>query len=197
MKWQEDEIELLRACIETGWTHKEIGILLNRSHSSIKSMALKLKLKSLNNKNLTPKLYKTKLAEENPELEVLGIFVNTRLKLLHKHKNCGYIWNLTPNNALAGYGCPQCAYSGWKPLKPSYVYCIYFPDHGFYKYGITANLKKRHTNLGQKSEIIYTRYFNTGLEAKKLEQQWSENVEHLKVNTGLLSSGNTETFYFE
>ena len=49
-------------------------------------------------------------------------------------------------------------------------------------------------NKISKYELILERYFNLGSEAVKLEKLWLSNIHYLKVNTGLLRTGNTETF---
>jgi hypothetical protein len=84
--------------------------------------------------------------------------------------------------------------AGFNPGLVGYTYLIYFPDIEVYKYGITNNLKQRMNAFGHKPEIILIREFDLGSMAAELEKQWSNNLEHLKVNTSLLRSGNTETF---
>jgi len=52
--WSEDEVELLRACVNAGYTHNDIGIELNRTPSAIKQKSCALKIKS-NNTNIWSK----------------------------------------------------------------------------------------------------------------------------------------------
>lgn len=42
------------------------------------------------------------------EYEILGEYVNSKIKILVKHNKCGYEWNTIPSNLLKGEGCPQC-----------------------------------------------------------------------------------------
>ena len=124
---------------------------------------------------------------------MLEPYINNKTKVLHKHI-CGYIWNTTPHNILSGYSCPNCAISGFKDNLPGATYCIYFQEYDLYKFGISNNYQQRFKQFGSKPETIFIREFDIGLEARELETEWSKNVDHLKINTGLLKSGNTETF---
>lgn len=49
------------------------------------------------------------LNAKNPNIEVLGEYHNTKLKIECKCKICGYLWNAIPGNLLRGSGCPKCA----------------------------------------------------------------------------------------
>jgi hypothetical protein len=42
------------------------------------------------------------------EYSVLGEYVRALDKILIRHNICGYEWDVTPNNLLRGYGCPEC-----------------------------------------------------------------------------------------
>lgn len=44
----------------------------------------------------------------NPSIEVVGEYINSQTKILHRCKLCDYEWNIVPNNILNGQGCPQC-----------------------------------------------------------------------------------------
>lgn len=43
------------------------------------------------------------------EYEVLGEYVNSREKILFRHKTCGYSFSMTPNNFVQGNRCPKCS----------------------------------------------------------------------------------------
>ena len=43
----------------------------------------------------------------NPEITVIGEYVNALTKIKVKH-NCGYQWKVTPNSLLRGNSCPRC-----------------------------------------------------------------------------------------
>lgn len=40
--------------------------------------------------------------------EVLGEYVNNRVKVKVKHKPCGFEWSVIPKDFLKGHGCPKC-----------------------------------------------------------------------------------------
>lgn len=44
----------------------------------------------------------------NSNIEVIGKYVNTRTKILHRCKLDGYEWMAKPNNIIIGTGCPLC-----------------------------------------------------------------------------------------
>lgn len=44
----------------------------------------------------------------NPDIEVIGIYINANTPILHKCKIDGYEWYASPANILYGYGCPVC-----------------------------------------------------------------------------------------
>lgn len=45
------------------------------------------------------------------EYAFLEEYVDARTKIKCRHNDCGYIWNITPDNFLRGRRCPQCAES--------------------------------------------------------------------------------------
>lgn len=52
--------------------------------------------------------YVEELAKVNPDIEVLGIYCGASIKIPHRCKKDGYVWDLSPLNALSGKGCPKC-----------------------------------------------------------------------------------------
>lgn len=42
------------------------------------------------------------------EYQILSQYKNAKTKILVRHNNCGHEWDITPNNLLRGYGCPEC-----------------------------------------------------------------------------------------
>lgn len=56
----------------------------------------------------THEQYVEELKEKNPDIEVLGIYVNSFTPILHRCLKDGYEWCVSPVNILFGYGCPQC-----------------------------------------------------------------------------------------
>lgn len=53
--------------------------------------------------------YVEELLIVNPNIEVVGDYINSHTKILHRCKIDGYEWMIQPNDILQGYGCPRCA----------------------------------------------------------------------------------------
>ena len=45
----------------------------------------------------------------NPNISVLGNYINTNTKILCECKKCSYQWMVRPYSLIGGTGCPQCA----------------------------------------------------------------------------------------
>ena len=52
--------------------------------------------------------YVDELAKVNPDIEVVGIYIGNKVKIPHRCKIDGNVWDLSPDNALQGRGCPIC-----------------------------------------------------------------------------------------
>ena len=52
--------------------------------------------------------YVEELSKINPDIEVLGIYMGAHIKIPHRCKIDGTVWDATPNNILRGTGCPCC-----------------------------------------------------------------------------------------
>lgn len=55
--------------------------------------------------------YVDDLARLKPEFECLGTYQGNKIKILHRHKVCGYKWEIKPNVLLTSgeCGCPLCS----------------------------------------------------------------------------------------
>lgn len=53
--------------------------------------------------------YKKELLLLNPCIELVGEYINTQIKTLHRCKICGHEWHVRPSSLIHGYGCPECA----------------------------------------------------------------------------------------
>ncbi len=56
----------------------------------------------------THEQYVQELRKVNPDIEVLGIYINSLTPILHKCLIDGYEWLASPANLLYGCGCPRC-----------------------------------------------------------------------------------------
>ena len=52
--------------------------------------------------------YVSELKTKRPDLDVIGKYVDAKTKIAHRCKIHNVVWDITPDNALHGYGCPQC-----------------------------------------------------------------------------------------
>lgn len=132
----------------------------------------------------------------NKSIKRLTKYTNSYTKLNFQCSTCNNIWEAESRNIIKGSGCPTCAKHGFKDNISGSVYFIYFKEIDLYKIGITNNLQKRIYQFGYKPEIIFIREFEIGKDAKFLEKEWLDNIKDYKINTGLLRSGNTETFRY-
>ena len=57
------------------------------------------------------------LANINPDIDVLGEYVNRKVKIKVSCKKCGRIWSASPSSLLTGSGCIYC--SGYSNIKKS------------------------------------------------------------------------------
>ena len=53
--------------------------------------------------------YVLEVEKINPNIEVIGEYINTNTKILHKCKIDGFHWYVEPSHVLLGYNCPICA----------------------------------------------------------------------------------------
>lgn len=196
-RYTEDEIELIKVCLGEGWSYVEIGIILNRVESAIRKKCSNLGLKSISQVK-THEQYVKELAESGSNMKVLETYINAHTKILHECLKCGIQYKCKPNNKLIGKKCSYCKeYSNKNidPYAPGITYLVDFYEINVIKPGVTnRNTKLRNGEQGQKYEIILQLHFNTTIEAMQKEKEWLDNTKHLQINTGLLKSGNTETF---
>ena len=57
----------------------------------------------------THEQYIKELAEINPNIEAIGLYVGSMTKILHRCKIDGCEWYAIPNSILQGCGCPECS----------------------------------------------------------------------------------------
>lgn len=56
----------------------------------------------------TQEEYVAQVVEVNPNIEVIGAYINSNKPILHRCRIDGYQWNAYPTHILAGHGCPVC-----------------------------------------------------------------------------------------
>ena len=123
-------------------------------------------------------------------------YINSRTPIIHKH-NCGHEWKIAPTNLK---GCPKCAGHGFNVNKIGYVYLVEFSNNTetYYKIGVTNNkdISIRFSSDWVKfnCKLISTKEFINGKQALEEEKRLLSVHSPFKINTGLLISGNTETF---
>lgn len=61
-------------------------------------------------KRLTTQEFIERLTIANPNVEVIGEYLNQRTKIHVKGKECGHEWLGNPSDLLSGHGCPKCRY---------------------------------------------------------------------------------------
>lgn len=67
-------------------------------------------------KTKTHEKYVEELIEKNPDVEVIGIYCGAHIKIPHRCKKCGNVWDAKPSNILSGRGCPSCSKELYKKL---------------------------------------------------------------------------------
>jgi hypothetical protein len=105
----------------------------------------------------------------------------------------GHSWESSFGNILSGRGCPICAYHGFNPSKPSWVYILKFDT--YIKYGITNNLNQRINQHKRNGDCILSHscYFENGSTAVDLEKNIKLNFGGRYVSKEQFPNGWTET----
>jgi hypothetical protein len=143
----------------------------------------------------TTEEYKTQLSKD---IVLLEEYINDATPILHRH-TCGHEWKVNPNSVLRGSSCPKCAKTGFDPSLPAILYlvCFHYLGETYYKIGITSrSVHKRFGGDWNKydMQIISEKHYSVGAEARSQEQAILSEYRKYKIDTGLLQSGNTETF---
>lgn len=75
-----------------------------------------------NNLKKTIIQYKQDVKNINPNIDVIGDYINNKTKTLHKCKLCNHIWETAPHNILKGKtGCPFCKKSHGERAVGNYL----------------------------------------------------------------------------
>lgn len=192
--WLEEEISFLRD------NYKSNGLAyccanLNRGISSVKTKASKMGL----NKRPIYKSFEDKLKALNILVQPLESYIDGDTLIFFKCPE-GHVFKQRPRSVIERQGkCPTCSISGFNINKPAYLYLIEFPygGEGLYKLGITNNTpESRHISdlKDLKGTICWKVLYESGEEAKNTETFLKNKYKDNQYNTGLLRSGNTETY---
>ena len=76
----------------------------------------------------------------NPNIEVVGEYINARTKTLYKCKIDGYTWEAYPHSVIGGTGCPKCA-GNIKRTHDEYVEILSFTNSDIEVIGTYINCK--------------------------------------------------------
>ena len=107
------------------------------------------------------------MKEINPNIKIIGGYVNCKTHVKIKCKICDWDWEMTPSNLLRGYGCPRCA----KQLKDKTT--------DYFKWEISL-INKDIEVLGE-----YVRSNNLiKLKCKKCSNKWENTPSHLLDGQG-------------
>ena len=166
---------------------------LGRTESAAKTKAQKLgiKFKDYEQYKKTKEDYLLELAALG--FELIDEFKGVRTKIWHRHR-CGFEYQAMPTSIITDRArCPACSSKGF--LEPHTLYFIKFEELNLYKLGITKNLSQRMKSFGYAPTVIKTWEFRNGNEARNKEQALLKGkLKDRLCNTGLLKTGNTETF---
>ena len=55
--------------------------------------------------------YVNRVSAINPDIEVIGGYVNAKTSILHRCKICQHEWMVSPTSIIGGHGCPNCKVS--------------------------------------------------------------------------------------
>jgi len=200
-RWAKDEEELLYLWKTQDWSNIDIANELDRTKESVKKKCIQLNIKStLTNKVYSHTYYEKKVSKV---FNVLEPYINSRTKILHECILCKSKYKRKPVISNINKGCKYCGVknnTGSIGLTGAgIIYLVYIPKYNFYKFGITSkSCKERMKDLCISTyEIILEIKYKNAIDVINLEKQWFLALKPYLVNTELLKSGNTETFYYD
>ena len=186
--YTEEDIEILEKYYPTEGTDviKRLPKFSNRSGITNKAFELGLVVDSEEKRQLQ---WKNKL--KNTEYSLLEPAAGRDELTLVKHITCGHEWKVRLPNLTKYAGCPNCSGGNW---NRKIFYLIYFPALNLYKVGICIKLDKRRAQYNYDSEVIQSIAFKTPEECADHERTLKKKLKSYMYDSGLLPSGNTETF---
>lgn len=197
--WTQSDIEYLeKKYSDRSITIATIALELGKSSSSVRAEASRRKLtRSLNKSN-------DQFEEELRSLDIgivnLDKYISANTKIRFKCSE-GHEFTIVPRSILERKKCPMCSYSGFKAGLPAYLYLIQYEIDGlvFYKLGVTnrtPEIRAKADLYKYNSSICWAALFELGSDALLVEKRLKIEHKKYQINTGLLESGNTETFMY-
>lgn len=111
-------------------------------------------------RKLTQEEYKKRVLESNPDVEVIGEYINASTPIKHVCKKCGYglngEWLAIPSHIMNGHGCPVCS-GNIIGSAPEYKNSIWSQDEylDFFKdYMSEEQMKTNMPNSHAKIDVI-------------------------------------------
>ncbi|RZK65297.1 MAG: hypothetical protein EOO85_28520 [Pedobacter sp.] len=198
MKWELSEDQLIKEHYENLGASR-LAYILGRSEQSIYTRAHRLGIEGRDLRWSTDRYIKELRKKNIPYLPEED-YIDTDTSICHRCTKCNTKFNGRPCVILQkDKKCPTCYIScRFDPSKPAILYFVTFMhnDKQIYKIGITnRSVKKRFdkdwTRLNM--ELCWSRSFDVGQDALDQEIRLLDKYSSYKVNTGVLTSGNTET----
>ena len=64
--------------------------------------------KSAKNRRYTHEQFVEKIQLTNPNVKIIGEYIDNKTKILVSSKLCGHEWMASPDSLMGGHGCPIC-----------------------------------------------------------------------------------------
>lgn len=169
---------------------------LGRSESSVRAAASRLSLKKSITK--TRDFLCEQLIQKGITTQLIGKYINGDTITTFKCEK-GHIFEQRPRSVIERNGrCPQCSSTGYSDTKSAILYLIRYDIEGeeVYKLGITNRTVKERVGKDFTTfsgDVCWTVTSN-GFVIRSLETKLKQKYKDNQYNTGLLKSGNTETY---
>ena len=108
--------KILYKCKIDGCEWSTYPHVILKGHGCPKCFAISISKKFKN----SHEQYIKKIASVNPNIEAVGEYMGSHIKILHRCKVDGYEWYASPSNIIQGYGCPKCSKTA-RPTQQEYI----------------------------------------------------------------------------
>lgn len=176
--WSDEEINLLRQNYPTKGS-KYCETLLSRSNISIRHQAIKLGIVFEDDSTWTEK-------EDNILIDNYTDFSGGYCKQFLPNRSYASINKRAERLGIRSGKCTE--------HETTYVYLLFFEKENLYKVGISNDIDSRRKQLGVESTILGIKTFDSRSGALQEEARLLDIMSDNLINTGVLKSGNTETF---